>query len=151
MHGAARSAAERFAEPAGSLTGPVTPAEFDRLMAPLGPFGPAPRLVVGVSGGPHSLALILLVQDWTSRRGGRALAAICDHGLRPGKRRGGRGVAAALGARGIGRGCCRSISPRPSPAGPGPAARRDALLEACREAGALHLLLGHHAEDQGRP
>ena len=52
-------------------------------MAPLGPFGPAPRLAAGVSGGPHSLALALLADRWARRRGGDVLALVADHGLRP--------------------------------------------------------------------
>jgi tRNA(Ile)-lysidine synthase len=38
--------------------------DFARWMAPLGPFGVAPRIVAGVSGGPHSLALALLLAEW---------------------------------------------------------------------------------------
>ncbi|MEY4793925.1 MAG: tRNA lysidine(34) synthetase TilS, partial [Pseudomonadota bacterium] len=52
-------------------------------MAPLGPFGAAPGLAVAVSGGPHSLALALLARDWVAARGGRLVALIADHGLRP--------------------------------------------------------------------
>ncbi|NBS45187.1 MAG: tRNA lysidine(34) synthetase TilS, partial [Acetobacteraceae bacterium] len=52
-------------------------------MAPLGPFGAAPGLAVAVSGGPHSLALALLARDWVAARGGRLVALVADHGLRP--------------------------------------------------------------------
>ncbi|MBR0678837.1 tRNA lysidine(34) synthetase TilS, partial [Roseomonas alkaliterrae] len=52
-------------------------------MAPLGPFGPAPRIAAGVSGGPHSLALALLAAGWARARGGDLLALIAEHGLRP--------------------------------------------------------------------
>ena len=80
---------------------PPSPAEFAALMAPLGPFGPAPRLAAGVSGGPHSLALALLAADWARRRGGDLLALVVDHGLRPESGGEAEGVVAALARRGI--------------------------------------------------
>jgi len=52
-------------------------------MAPLGPFGSAPGLAVAVSGGPHSVAAALLARDWVAARGGRVVALVADHGLRP--------------------------------------------------------------------
>ena len=51
-------------------------------MAMLGPFEPAPRLAVGVSGGADSMALALLADAWARERGGTILALIVDHGLR---------------------------------------------------------------------
>jgi tRNA(Ile)-lysidine synthase len=128
---------------------PIGPAEFAGLMAPLGPFGPAPRLAAGVSGGPHSLALALLAEDWARARGGSLLALIVDHGLRPESAAEAAGVAARLARRGI--------AARILPLGLGPgaalqararAARHAALLRACGEAGTPWLLLGHHRADQ---
>jgi len=126
---------------------PVGAAEFAALMAPHGPF---PALIaVGCSGGPDSLALTRLAHGWARARGGTALALIVEHGLRsesPGE--------AAVLAEGLAR---EGIAARILRLGllHGPrlqerarAARRRALLAACAEAGALHLLLGHHAEDQ---
>jgi tRNA(Ile)-lysidine synthase len=131
------------------LATPLTPAEFDALMAPLGPFGPAPRLVAGVSGGPHSLALALLAEAWVRRRGGAVQAVICDHGLREGSAAeaaaaramlAGRGIAARVVALGLVGGARLQERAR--------AARMVALLGACAEAGAPWLLLGHHRADQ---
>ncbi|WP_304621657.1 ATP-binding protein, partial [Roseomonas rosulenta] len=70
-------------------------------MAPLGPFGVAPRIAAGVSGGPHSLALALLADRWARDRGGDLLALVADHGLRPESGAEAEGVAALLAARGI--------------------------------------------------
>ncbi|MBR0674538.1 ATP-binding protein, partial [Neoroseomonas soli] len=70
-------------------------------MAPLGPFGPSPRIAAGVSGGPHSLALALLAAEWARARGGDLLALVADHGLRPESGAEAEGVAALLAARGI--------------------------------------------------
>jgi tRNA(Ile)-lysidine synthase len=120
-------------------------------MAPLGPFGPAPPVAAGVSGGPHSLALALLAEGWARARGGSLLALVADHGLRPGSAAEAEATAAALAARGI---AARVLRLGLAPGGAGGlqararAARLAALLEACREVGRPWLLLGHHRGDQ---
>ena len=83
------------------LTPPLSEDDFAALMAPLGPFGPAPRLSVGVSGGPHSLALTLLAQAWARRRGGDVLALVADHGLRAGSAAEAAHVARLLAVQGV--------------------------------------------------
>jgi tRNA(Ile)-lysidine synthase len=131
------------------LAAPLSGTEFAALMAPLGPFGPAPRLVAGVSGGPHSLALALLADRWARGRGGALLAVICDHGLRA------ESAAEAGAARAMlaGQGIAARIVPLGLAPGPGlqaraRAARLAALLGACADWGAPWLLLGHHRADQ---
>jgi tRNA(Ile)-lysidine synthase len=129
---------------------PIDAAEFDRLLSPLGPFGAAPRLAAAVSGGADSTALTLLAADWAGARGGAVLALVVDHGLRPES-----GAEAVLTLRRL---AVRGIAGRLLPLaglrrGPGLAerarqARYAALEQACREAGIVHLLLGHHAADQ---
>lgn len=119
-------------------------------MAPLGPFGAAPRLAVGVSGGPHSLALALLADGWARARGGGMLALVADHGLRPESGEEAETVAARLAGRGI---AARVLRLGLAPGGVGVqararAARMAALLAACREVGTPWLLLGHHRGDQ---
>ena len=119
-------------------------------MAPLGPFGPAPRLAAGVSGGPDSMALALLADRWARDNGGSLLALVADHGLRPESRHEAALAAARLTARGI---QARLLPIDGLLRGPALAERarvaRFRVLEAaCREAGILHLLLGHHAADQ---
>jgi tRNA(Ile)-lysidine synthase len=116
-------------------------------MAPLGPF--TALAAVGCSGGADSLALTRLADRWARARGGAILALIVEHGLRPESVAEAKATAAALTARGI----AARILPLALPAGPrlqerARAARRAALLGACQEAGAPHLLLAHHAEDQ---
>ncbi len=129
---------------------PVKQTEFAALMAPLGPFEPNPRLAVAVSGGPDSMALAMLSSQWAHDRGGTATALIVDHGIRPesaaeaedAARRlamGGMGVR-ILNVTGLSRGSALAERARE--------ARYSALIAACREAGLLHLLLGHHALDQ---
>ncbi|MFH5924507.1 tRNA lysidine(34) synthetase TilS [Roseomonas xinghualingensis] len=118
-------------------------------MAGLGPFGPAPTLAVGVSGGPHSLALAVLTRDWVAARGGRMLGLVADHGLRAESALEATGVAARLAGIGI----PARVLPLGLPAGPGlheraRAARLSALLGAAEAGGAPWLLLGHHMADQ---
>ncbi len=118
-------------------------------MAPLGPFGAAPRLAAGVSGGPHSLALALLAQHWARARGGDLLALVADHGLRAESAAEAAHVVALLAGQGI---AARILSLR-LPSGPAMqerarAARLAALLAACREDGRPWLLLGQHRLDQ---
>jgi tRNA(Ile)-lysidine synthase len=128
-------------------TGPA--AAFAEAMARLGPFGPTPRLVAGVSGGPHSLALILLLSDWAAPRGGQVLAGIVDHGLRPEGGAEAACVAAWLAARGI----PSRILPLGLAAGPAAQARARegrlaALLRLARGEGAGWIALGQHRGDQ---
>ena len=118
-------------------------------MAALGAFERRPRVAVAVSGGPDSLALTLLAAGWAGRRGGEVLGLHVDHGLRPEAAGEAGQVAGWLGARGV---ACRTLAwtgAKPA-TGIQAAARasRYVLLEAaCREAGILHLLLGHQADD----
>lgn len=119
-------------------------------MAPLGPFGPAPRLTAGVSGGPHSLALALLADAWARTRGGRLLALVADHGLRPESAAEAAHVAGMLAARGID---AEVLRLRLAPGGASlqaraRTARLAALAAAAGAAGAPWLLLGHHRGDQ---
>ena len=63
---------------------PVSRRDFAATMSSLGPFEPAPRIAVGVSGGPDSMALALLIDGWARARGGQAIGLTVDHALRPG-------------------------------------------------------------------
>lgn len=128
----------------------LTQARFAALMAPLGPFEPAPRIAVAVSGGADSLALAWLARDWARGRGGLAEALVVDHGLRAESAAEARMTVQRLAAMGV---PARLLRLEGLVRGPGLAARaREArhrvLRAACAEAGILHLLLGHHAADQ---
>ena len=118
-------------------------------MAPLGPFGPAPSLMAAVSGGPHSLALGWLAARWAAGRGGRLLAAVCDHGLRPDSAAEAAHVLALLAGQGIpARLLSLGLPPGPALQERARTARLAALLRLSAEAGAPWLLLGHHRADQ---
>jgi tRNA(Ile)-lysidine synthase len=100
---------------------------------------------VAVSGGADSLCLA-----WLSRAWGTPLGLIVDHGLRPESAAEASSVAATLDRMGI---FARVLTLKNLERGPGLAARAraaryEALIEATREAGLTHLLLGHHEGDQ---
>jgi tRNA(Ile)-lysidine synthase len=129
---------------------PIDDPAFAAAMAPAEPFEANPEIAVALSGGPDSLALLLLAERWARARGGRVVALTVDHGLRPESADEAARVAGwmrRLGAE-------HRVLPWP---GAKPAtgvmararvARYRLLLEACRSRGALHLLLGHHRDDQ---
>jgi tRNA(Ile)-lysidine synthase len=105
---------------------------------------------VAVSGGADSTALALLAHHWVSPRFGRVLALIVDHGLRPDSEPEAALTAARLAERGVD---SKILTLRELKLGArlqerARAARYAVLAAACREAGAVFLLLGHHAADQ---
>ncbi len=137
------------AEPTGEPP-PLGETEFAALMAALGPFETRPAIALGVSGGPDSMALALLLQGWVARRAGRLLALVVDHRLRPESGEEAALVVERLAALGIAAPVLRVTGDWPAAAIQATArARRYALLEAAAgEAGMLHLAVAHHAADQ---
>lgn len=122
-------------------------------MAPLGPWpGPGARcpLAVAVSGGADSTALAFLSQRWAAARGLSVLALVVDHRLRPDSGVEATRTVAGLRSSGVAARLLtvRELHPGPALAGRAREARYRLLTEACREAGAVDLLLGHHAGDQ---
>lgn len=136
---------------AAQLPPQLAPERFARLLARLGPFERAPHLAVGVSGGSDSLALTLLLAEWTQSRNGRLDALTVDHRLR---------AESAAEASQVGQwlahrpGVTHRILPwsEPKPESGIQAAAREAryrLLAAyCRDNGILHLCVAHHRDDQ---
>ncbi len=129
---------------------PLTDDDFAALMSGIGPFEREPHLACAVSGGADSLALVLFANRWAERRGGRVTALTVDHGLRPEAADEARLVGEWLTPRGIAH--CILVWTDEKPAtGVQQAARaaRYALFGRwCRDAGVLHLLLGHTRDDQ---
>src|SRR5229473_3936225 len=129
---------------------PLTTAELAAVLDALGGFEARPAIAVAVSGGPDSLALILLAQRWARQRGGKTCALTVDHGLRPESAEEARTVAGWLASRAIPHEILVWAGDKPT-SGIQEAARyaRYRLLAAwCREHGVLHLLTAHHREDQ---
>jgi tRNA(Ile)-lysidine synthase len=129
---------------------PIGAAEFAAAMALLAPFERAAVIAVAVSGGRDSMALALLVRDWSAAQGGRAIAVTVDHGLRAGSAAEARLVGRRLRAVGMTQRILRWAGPHP--ASGVQAAARDAryslLADWCRRHTILHLLLAHQQDDQ---
>ncbi|HTW54115.1 MAG TPA: tRNA lysidine(34) synthetase TilS [Stellaceae bacterium] len=128
----------------------LTLAELDAALAAIGGFEPAPLMAVGVSGGPDSLALVILADRWARQRGGVAWALIIDHRLRPESAAEAQRAAGWLAARGIPHAVLvwRQDKPATGIQAAARAARYRLLAEWCTGRGCLHLLTAHHRADQ---
>jgi tRNA(Ile)-lysidine synthase len=131
-------------------TQPCLSAAFTAAMDRLGPFEPHPALAVAVSGGADSLTLAILAADWARRRDGSVLTLVVDHGLRPASAHEARLTTERLAGLGIPARLLplSSLKHGPALAERARIMRYAVLTDACREAGILHLFLGHHAADQ---
>src|SRR5208337_2393851 len=109
-----------------------------------------PCLAAAVSGGADSMALAILAKEWVDQRDGHILALVVDHGLRPESAVEAEITIARLAHLGIPARLLplMTLTPGPALAERARIMRYQALSDACREAGYLHLLLGHHSRDQ---
>lgn len=128
---------------------PVAAGELDPLF---GDLEAIPSLVLAVSGGPDSTALMTLVAQWRAslRHGPSLLAVTVDHGLRPGTAAEARAVKELATQIGIEHRTVRWLGPKPS-TGLQEAARHHRYLllgAAARRAGARHILTAHTRDDQ---
>lgn len=132
---------------AESASTPLSDSEFAALMAAAGPFEDRPRLAVAVSGGSDSLALCRLADRWARGCDGEVVALTVDHRLREASSDEADSVGAWMSVLGI---THRILVWTPD--GTTQQAARDGryhlLQEACRNAGILHLMVGHTANDQ---
>jgi tRNA(Ile)-lysidine synthase len=126
----------------------VGPAEADALLAPL---AGARGLVLAVSGGPDSLALLALVAEWAARRGRPPLFAVTvNHGLRAEAAAEADLVADVAGQWRVDHRTLVWSGPRPD-VGLAEAAReaRYRLLKAAaRTTRCSHVVTAHHLDDQ---
>ncbi|MDF1750836.1 MAG: tRNA lysidine(34) synthetase TilS [Alphaproteobacteria bacterium] len=129
----------------------ISSKEFADQLDQLGyPLTVAP--VVACSGGPDSIALAILADEWAQARGMRAQALCVDHGLRPEAAAEASGVAAALKGYGISTTVLRHEGAKPV-RDIQAAARliRFRLLTDWVQASELaykHIFLAHHLDDQ---
>lgn len=123
--------------------------DLDRLFAP---FLDGPALGLAVSGGPDSLALMLLAARWAESREGtpKLFVYTVDHGLRPSAAHEAREVVAAARGLGLPARVLRWEGDKPATGvQAGARAARYRLIGAAMAAdGAEVLLTAHHAEDQ---
>jgi tRNA(Ile)-lysidine synthase len=134
----------------GSSAKPISLGEFTSSLASIAQFESSPFLAVAVSGGPDSLALAILADSWVRERGGEICALTVDHRLRPESGDEIRRLGAWLSARAIRHEILVWTGEKPR-TGIQEAARfaRYRLLGGwCRDQACLHLLTGHHRDDQ---
>ncbi|WP_298253812.1 tRNA lysidine(34) synthetase TilS [Bradyrhizobium sp.] len=112
----------------------------------------APGLVLAVSGGPDSIALMWLAARWRKAlsRGPRLLATTVDHGLRPEAAREAREVKRLARHLGIPHRTVRWSGEKPKSGVPAAAraARYRLLANLARQSGASHILTAHTRDDQ---
>jgi tRNA(Ile)-lysidine synthase len=111
-----------------------------------------PVLLIAVSGGPDSTALLWLATRWRKalRRGPRLVAVTVDHGLRPAAKREAQAVASLTRALGVEHRIVRWTGAKPK-TGVQEAARQARyrlLAEVARKVGARHVLTAHTLDDQ---
>ncbi len=128
---------------------PISAQEAKRLFAD---WRGVPAIVLAVSGGPDSIALMWLAARWRRAlaRGPRLIAVTVDHGLRP------EAGAEAYGVKRLARSLdlphrtLRWTGPKPRTGLPAAAraARYRLLAQAARASGATHILTAHTRDDQ---
>jgi len=134
--------------PAADRT-PLSDAETAALFADL---ADSPGLVLAVSGGPDSTALLVLAARWRRRRkhGPKLLAVTVDHGLRPESGREARAVKRLAEGLGVAHRTLRWTGEKPVTGlqQAARAARYRLLAAAARAAGARHVVTAHTSDDQ---
>jgi tRNA(Ile)-lysidine synthase len=112
----------------------------------------APALVLAVSGGPDSVALMWLAARWRCAlsRGPRLLAVTVDHGLRAESAREARDVKRLAAALGVPHRTVRwsGVKPKSGVPAEARAARYRLLAAVARQNGASHILTAHTRDDQ---
>jgi tRNA(Ile)-lysidine synthase len=128
---------------------PISLAEAKRLF---GPLSHASALVLAVSGGPDSTALLVLAARWRSalRKGPKLIAVTVDHGLRPQSAGEARAVGRLARRLGVRHRILRwqGLKPATGLQEAARAARYRLLAEAAARAKAAGVLTGHTLDDQ---
>jgi tRNA(Ile)-lysidine synthase len=128
---------------------PISAQDARRLFAD---WRQAPALVLAVSGGPDSIALMWLMARWRRAlsRGPRLVAVTVDHGLRPEAAREARDVKRLAQELELPHRTLHWRGEKPNTGVPAAAreARYRLLAQAARHAGASHILTAHTRDDQ---
>ena len=128
---------------------PISVAQAKRLFAD---WKSAPAIVLAVSGGPDSMALMWLAARWRRAlaRGPRLVAVTVDHGLRTEAAREARDVKRLARSLDVPHRTLRWTGAKPKTGLPAAAraARYRLLAQAARSNGATHILTAHTRDDQ---
>ena len=116
----------------------------------LAPLAPYPSLLLAVSGGPDSVALMLLAARWRDRAAHEIAVATVDHGLRAGSRAEARKVGEWARAEGFAHHLIvwRGEKPKTRIQERARDARYALLAGCARKIGASAIVTAHHADDQ---
>jgi tRNA(Ile)-lysidine synthase len=127
----------------------ISAAEAKRLFAG---WTSVPALVLAVSGGPDSVALMWLAARWRAalKQGPRLVAVTVDHDLRAESAREARDVKRLATSLGLDHRTLvwRGDKPKTGLPAAARAARYDLLTKAARRAGAVHVVTAHTRDDQ---
>ena len=128
---------------------PISASEAKRLFAD---WKTAPAIVLAVSGGPDSIALMWLAARWRRAlaRGPQLIAVTVDHGLRPEAAREAREVKRLAQSLDLPHRTLRWTGAKPETGLPAAArsARYRLLAQAARQSHATHILTAHTRDDQ---
>ncbi len=126
---------------------PLSPAQVDALLAPL---LDEKTVLIAVSGGPDSTALLVMAAECAARRGAQIAAATIDHRLRPASAAEAEMVAALSAKLGVAHKTLVWSDAKPSTRVQERAreARYQLLIEHARAIGADAIATAHHADDQ---
>src|ERR1019366_316101 len=128
---------------------PISAQDAKRLFAD---WKAAPAIVLAVSGGPDSIALMWLAARWRRAlaRGPRLIPVTVDHGLRPQASREPRDVKRRARNLELPHRTLRWTEAKPKAGLPAAAraARYRLLAQAARASGATHILTAHTRDDQ---
>src|ERR1700710_1586314 len=128
---------------------PISASDAKRLFAD---WKTAPAIVLAVSGGPDSIAMMWLAARWRRalKRGPQLIAVTIDHGLRPEAAREARDVKRLAKTLDLPHRTLRWSGAKPNTGLPAAAreARYRLLAKAARAAGAIHVLTAHTQDDQ---
>jgi tRNA(Ile)-lysidine synthase len=128
---------------------PISAQDAKRLFAEL---KDVPALVLAISGGPDSIALMWLVVRWRRAlaRGPRLIAVTIDHGLRAGAAREARDVKRLARRLDLPHRTMRWTGAKPKTGVPAAAraVRYRLLAQAARASGATHIVTAHTRDDQ---
>jgi tRNA(Ile)-lysidine synthase len=133
----------------GDETSPISAAQAREIFAA---WKSMPAVVLAVSGGPDSVALMWLAARWRRglKRGPRLIAVTIDHGLRTEAAREAREVKRLAGTLAIEHRTLRWTGTKPKTGLPAAAreARYALLAKAARASGATHVATAHTRDDQ---
>ncbi|MFO1111850.1 MAG: tRNA lysidine(34) synthetase TilS [Bradyrhizobium sp.] len=134
------------------MTDEKSPISAARARAIFAPWKAVPAIVLAVSGGPDSIALMWLAARWRARlkRGPRLIAVTVDHGLRKEAAREARDVKHLARKLGMEHRTVRwqGTKPKTGVAAAAREARYRLLATAARASGAAHVATAHTRDDQ---